>query len=151
MCWRSLPNIMPVYFKKLDPNASLPSRNNVSDAGADLRSIENITIPPLSRALINTGLSLEIPYGFYGRIAPRSGLAVKYGIDVLAGVIDSSYRGPLGVVLYNTDKDKDFVVNIGDRIAQIIFEQHWNFKMEEVSDLSDTSRSNNGFGSSGIK
>ena len=142
---------MPVFFKKLDPNASLPSRNNVSDAGADLRSIENITIPPLSRALINTGLSLEIPYGFYGRIAPRSGLAVKHGIDVLAGVIDSSYRGPLGVVLYNTDKDKDFVVNIGDRIAQIIFEQHWNFKMEEVSDLSDTSRSNNGFGSSGIK
>lgn len=142
---------MPVYFKKLDPNASLPSRNNVSDAGADLRSIENIIIPPLSRALINTGLSLEIPYGFYGRIAPRSGLAVKNGIDVLAGVIDSSYRGPLGVVLYNTDKDKDFVVNIGDRIAQIIFEQHWNFKMEEVSELSDTSRSNSGFGSSGIK
>jgi dUTP pyrophosphatase len=142
---------MPVFFKKLDPNASLPSRNNVSDAGADLRSIENITIPPLSRALINTGLSLEIPYGFYGRIAPRSGLAVKHGIDVLAGVIDSSYRGPLGVVLYNTDKDKDFVVNIGDRIAQIIFEQHWNFKMEEASELSDTSRSNSGFGSSGIK
>jgi dUTP pyrophosphatase len=142
---------MPVFFKKLDPKATLPSRNNVSDAGADLRSIENVIIPPLSRALINTGLSLEIPYGFYGRIAPRSGLAVKNGIDVLAGVVDSSYRGPLGVVLYNTDKDKEFVVNIGDRIAQIIFEQHWNFKMEEVSDLSDTSRSNNGFGSSGIK
>jgi dUTP pyrophosphatase len=142
---------MPVYFKKLDPKASLPSRNNVSDAGADLRSIENIIIPPLSRALINTGLALEIPYGFYGRIAPRSGLAVKYGIDVLAGVVDSSYRGPLGVVLYNTDRDKEFIVNVGDRIAQIIFEEHWNFKMEEVSDLSDTSRSNNGFGSSGIK
>jgi dUTP pyrophosphatase len=142
---------MPVFFKKLDPKATLPSRNNVSDAGADLRSIENVIIPPLSRALINTGLSLEIPYGFYGRIAPRSGLAVKNGIDVLAGVVDSSYRGPLGIVLYNTDKDKEFVVNIGDRIAQIIFEQHWNFKMEEVSDLSDTSRSNNGFGSSGIK
>jgi dUTP pyrophosphatase len=142
---------MPVFFKKLDPKAILPSRNNISDAGADLRSIENITIPPLSRALINTGLSLEIPYGFYGRIAPRSGLAVKHGIDVLAGVIDSSYRGPLGIVLYNTDKDKEFVINIGDRIAQIIFEQHWNFKMEEVADLSDTIRSNNGFGSSGIK
>ena len=142
---------MPVYFKKLDPKATLPSRNNASDAGADLRSIENVIIPPLSRALINTGLSLEIPYGFYGRIAPRSGLAVKNGIDVLAGVVDSSYRGPLGIVLYNTDKDKEFVVNIGDRIAQIIFEQHWNFKMEEVSDLSDTSRSNSGFGSSGIK
>lgn len=142
---------MPVYFKKLEPKAILPSRNNMSDAGADLRSIDDVVIPPLSRALINTGLSLEIPYGFYGRIAPRSGLALKHGVDVLAGVIDSSYRGPLGVVLYNTDKDKEFVVNVGDRIAQIIFEQHWNFKMEEVSDLSDTSRSNNGFGSSGIK
>lgn len=142
---------MPVYFKKLDPKAILPSRNNMSDAGADLRSIDDVVIPPLSRALINTGLSLEIPYGFYGRVAPRSGLALKYGIDVLAGVIDSSYRGPLCVVLYNTDKDKEFVVNSGDRIAQIIFEQHWNFKMEEVPDLSDTSRSNNGFGSSGIK
>jgi dUTP pyrophosphatase len=142
---------MPVFFKKLDPKAILPSRNNMSDAGADLRSIDHVIIPPLSRVLINTGLSLEIPYGFYGRVAPRSGLALKYGIDVLAGVIDSSYRGPLGVVLYNTDKDKEFVVNAGDRIAQIIFEQHWNFKMEEVSDLSDTSRSNNGFGSSGIK
>jgi dUTP pyrophosphatase len=142
---------MPVFFKKLDPKAVLPSRNNMSDAGADLRSIEDITIPPLSRVLVNTGLSLEIPYGFYGRIAPRSGLAVKYGIDVLAGVIDSSYRGPIAVVLYNTDKDKEFIVNIGDRIAQIIFEQHWNFKMEEVSDLSDTARSNSGFGSSGIK
>ena len=142
---------MSVFFKKIDPKAILPSRNNMSDAGADLRSIENITIPPLSRALINTGLSLEIPYGFYGRIAPRSGLAVKHGIDVLAGVVDSSYRGPLGVVLYNTDKDNSFIVNIGDRIAQIIFEQHWNFKMQEVSDLTDSDRSINGFGSSGIK
>jgi dUTP pyrophosphatase len=142
---------MPVFFKKLDPKAILPSRNNMSDAGADLRSIDYVVIPPLSRVLINTGLSLEIPYGFYGRVAPRSGLALKYGVDVLAGVIDSSYRGPLGVVLYNTDKDKEFIVNAGDRIAQIIFEQHWNFKMEEVSDLSDTNRSNNGFGSSGIK
>lgn len=142
---------MSVHFKKLDKKAVIPSRNNESDAGADLRSIDDVVIPPLSRALINTGLSLEIPHGFYGRIAPRSGLAVKHGVDVLAGVVDSSYRGPLGVVLYNTDKEHPFVVNMGDRIAQIIFEQHWNFKMEEVSDLSDTSRSNNGFGSSGIK
>ena len=142
---------MSVYFKKLDPRAVAPSRNNESDAGADLRSIDNVIIPPLSRALINTGLSLEIPRGFYGRIAPRSGLAVKNGIDVLAGVVDSSYRGPVGVVLYNTDKEKEFVVNVGDRIAQIIFEQHWNFKMIEFTDLSETTRSDNGFGSSGIK
>jgi dUTP pyrophosphatase len=142
---------MSVYFKKLDPQAVLPSRNNDSDAGADLRSIDTVVIPPLSRALINTGLSLEIPHGFYGRIAPRSGLAVKNGIDVLAGVIDSSYRGAIGVVLYNTDKEKEFIVNAGDRIAQIIFEQHWNFKLIEVTELTNSERSINGFGSSGIK
>jgi dUTP pyrophosphatase len=142
---------MSVNFKKLDPKAVIPFRNNETDAGADLYYIETITIPHLSRALIKTGLALEIPKGFYGRIAPRSGLAVKYGIDVLAGVVDSSYRGPLGIVLYNTDKKESFIVNTGDRIAQIIFEQHWNFKMKEVDNLTDTDRSNSGFGSSGIK
>jgi dUTP pyrophosphatase len=142
---------MSVSFKKLDPKAVIPFRNNETDAGADLYSVETITIPPLSRALVKTGLALEIPKGFYGRIAPRSGLAVKHGIDVLAGVIDSSYRGPLGIVLYNTDKEESFIVNTGDRIAQIIFEQHWNFKMKEVDNLTDTDRSNSGFGSSGIK
>jgi dUTP pyrophosphatase len=142
---------MSVSFKKLDSKAVIPFRNNETDAGADLYSVETITIPPLSRALVKTGLALEIPKGFYGRIAPRSGLASKHGIDVLAGVIDSSYRGPLGIVLYNTDKDQSFIVNVGDRIAQIIFEQHWNFKMKEVDNLTDTDRSNNGFGSSGIK
>jgi dUTP pyrophosphatase len=142
---------MSVNFKKLDPKAVAPFRNNETDAGADLYSIETITIPPLSRVLVKTGLALEIPRGFYGRIAPRSGLAAKHGIDVLAGVIDSSYRGPLGIILYNTDKEQSFIVNTGDRIAQIIFEQHWNFKMKEVDDLTDTDRSISGFGSSGIK
>ena len=142
---------MIVNIKKLNPLAILPARNNATDAGADLRSVEDTIIPPASRKIIDTGLSMEIPTGYYGRIAPRSGLAAKNGIDVLAGVVDSSYRGPIKVVLHNTDQMESFAVHCGDRIAQIIFEQHWNFEFIETNDLSDSNRSTNGFGSSGIK
>lgn len=140
-----------IRIKKIDPEAKIPSRANPTDAGADLCSAENLIITPQSRALVSTGISLQIPDGYYGRVAPRSGLAVKNGIDVLAGVIDSGYRGVVGVVLYNTDKEKSFEVKKGDRIAQIIFEQHWNFSFKETDNLIDSERSINGFGSSGIK
>jgi dUTP pyrophosphatase len=140
-----------INVKKTHPNAQIPVRANLTDAGADLFAVEDTIIPPQSRALINTGISLEIPEGFYGRIAPRSGLALKNGIDVLAGVVDSGYRGNIGVILYNTDKDSNFEIKQGDRIAQLIIEQHWNFNFKEVNTLSGTNRSINGFGSSGIK
>jgi dUTP pyrophosphatase len=78
-------------------------------------------------------------------------LAFKNGIDVLAGVIDSGYRGELGVVLFNSDKDKEFEIKIGDRIAQLIIEAHYNFEFEEVLDLSETERGEGGFGSTGSK
>lgn len=140
-----------IRIKKVHPEAKIPYRANPTDAGADLCSVENLVIPPQSRALVSTGITLQIPDGYYGRVAPRSGLAVKNGIDVLAGVIDSGYRGTVGVVLYNTDKEKSFEVKGGDRIAQIIFEQHWNFSFKETDDLVDSERSINGFGSTGIK
>jgi len=142
---------MIVKIKKLHADAKIPLRNNQTDAGADLYSLENTIILPQSRLLIKTGISLEIPDGYYGRIAPRSGLAVKNGIDVLAGVVDSGYRGEIGVLLYNTDKNQSFEINKGDRIAQIIFEQHYNFEFVETQDLQDSNRSFYGFGSSGIK
>jgi dUTP pyrophosphatase len=142
-----------IKVKKEHINAKLPTRNNNTDAGADLYSVENITIPPQSRALVSTGISVSLPkddrMGLYGRIAPRSGLAFKHGIDVLAGVIDNDYRGIVGVVLINTDKEKTFEVKVGDRIAQLIIEAHYNYPFTEVADLDDTIRSNNGFGSSG--
>ena len=140
-----------IRIKKVHPEAKIPYRANPTDAGADLCSVENLLIPPQSRTLVSTGISLQIPSGYYGRVAPRSGIAVKNGIDVLAGVIDSGYRGIVCVVLYNTDKEKSFEVKSGDRIAQIIFEQHWNFSFKETDDLVDSERSINGFGSSGIK
>jgi dUTP pyrophosphatase len=139
-----------IKVKKLHPLAQIPKRANSTDAGADLYSIEDLWIPPLGRMLVRTGLSLDIPDGVYGRIAPRSGLALKHGVDVLAGVIDPGYRGEIGVVLYNTDQNSTFKILRGDRIAQIIFEQYYLFSfIESQDDLNDSNRSMNGFGSSG--
>jgi len=126
------------------------SRTNLSDAGSDIRSSEDVTIPPLRRATVSTGVRLKIPEGYYGRIGPRSGLAHKYGIDVLAGVVDSAYRGEIKVILHNTDKNEEFRVSAGDRIAQLIVEKHYNFKFVEVEELDSTQRGAGGFGSSGI-
>lgn len=125
------------------------SRANPSDAGMDIRASEGANIPPLGRATVPTGVFLEIPEGHYGRIAPRSGLAHKHGIDVLAGVVDSSYRGEVKVVLHNTDPYEAFHVSAGDRIAQLIIERHYNMDFVEVEDLASTDRGSGGFGSSG--
>lgn len=140
---------MHIGIKKLSQKAHIPERANESDAGADLRSVEDLIVPSMSRVLVKTGLSIELPEGFYGRIAPRSGIALKNGIDVLAGVIDSSYRGEIGVLLFNTD-NKPFMIKSGDRIAQLIIEKHFNFPFIERNYLNDSARSNKGFGSSGI-
>jgi dUTP pyrophosphatase len=139
-----------IKINKLHELAIIPKRNNDTDAGADLYAVDEVTIAPQSRAIVSTGISLEIPEGFYGRIAPRSGLAAKYGIDVLAGVCDSGYRGEIKVVLINTDKEKSFEVTYGDKIAQLIIEQHFNFDFIE-EELSVSLRGENGFGSSGNK
>src|SRR5256885_5182664 len=88
-------------FKRLDPKALLPKRASPSAAGLDLYSIEAITLQPKERRLTQTGLAVAIPEGYYGRLAPRSGLATQKGIDVLAGVIDADYRGEIGCLLYN--------------------------------------------------
>lgn len=144
---------MKIKVKKINELAKIPNRANPTDAGADLFSVVEEVIPPLTRKLIRTGISIEIPESptrrYYGRIAPRSGLAYKNGIDVMAGVIDSSYRGEIGVILFNSDKDADFIVNIGDRIAQLIIESHYNFDFEDSNELSDTNRGSGGFGSTG--
>lgn len=124
-------------------------RANPSDAGMDLRASEDALIQPLGRVTVPTGIHLEIPNGFYGRVAPRSGLAHKHGIDVLAGVVDSTYRGEVKVVLHNTDRYEVFRVSAGDRIAQLIIEKHYNFKFVEVEELRPTDRGSGGFGSSG--
>jgi dUTP pyrophosphatase len=141
---------MIIKINKTNPEAKIPKRANPTDAGADLFSLDKHIIQPLERKIISTGITLDIPEGYYGRIAPRSGLAVKNGVDVLAGVVDSSYRGEIKVVLYNSDKGNTFFIEPGDRIAQIIIEKHYNFEfLEVVEELSQTNRGEGGFGSTG--
>lgn len=133
----------------LDGGGKLPVRSNPTDAGADLFSAESLMIHPGERATVSTDISLEIPEGFYGRVAPRSGLASKHGVDVLAGVVDSSYRGEVKVVLLNTDKRNTFFVEKGDRIAQIILEAHFNLPIVQTDSLTVSERGSGGFGSTG--
>ena len=130
--------------------AKLPTRGSPAAAGYDLYSTSSHVIKPGHRDLVSTGISIKIPFNTYARIAPRSGLAVKNGIHVGAGVVDSDYRGELKVVLYNLDPEKDFVVEPGHRIAQFIIENCSTPSVEEVDDLDETQRGNGGFGSTGI-
>jgi len=139
---------MPLIVKLLTPNAKLPKRASALSAGYDLASVENTVVPARQRKLVKTGLSFSIPEGHYGRVAPRSGLALKKGIDVGAGVCDADYTGEVCVILFN-HSDDDFVVNEGDRIAQFILEKISTPDIEVATELNETERGSNGFGSSG--
>ena len=108
--------------KRTNVNARLPVRGTSGAAGYDLAAAEAAVVPAHGKCLVKTGLAMALPTGCYGRIAPRSGLALKKFIDIGAGVINVNYRGEVGVILFNFS-DQDFVVNMGDRIAQIIFEK----------------------------
>ncbi len=134
-------------FKRLDPRAVLPTRGSRLAAGLDVCSIEEINVGPHERVLARTGLAVAIPEGFYGRVAPRSGLAVKSGLDVLAGVIDSDYRGELCCVLYNTSY-AEMSLPAGSKICQLIVEQIITPEAE-WAELDDTARGAGGFGSTG--
>lgn len=135
-----------LLVKRNKPQAQLPKRGSEHAAGYDLASCVDIVIPAKGKALIDTGISLSIPAGHYGRVAPRSGLASKSFIDVGAGVIDCDYRGPLMVLLFNFS-EQEFSVKCGDRIAQLILEKISTPEIEEVSELEATARGSGGFGS----
>jgi dUTP pyrophosphatase len=135
-------------FEKLDPKAVLPTRGSRSAAGLDLYSIEAFTLNPRERRLIRTGLAVAIPEGFYGRVAPRSGLATHKGIDVLAGVIDADYRGEIGCLLYNAGEEA-VDLPAQTKICQLIIEKIITPAAVWVDGLSNTSRGSGGFGSTG--
>ena len=142
---------LPMQVKRLSEHAVLPTRGSAYAAGLDLSSAVNCTVPAGQRALVATDLSIACPAGTYARIAPRSGLAYKHGIDVGAGVIDADYRGPLGVILFNFG-EHDFVVKQGDRIAQLILEK---IILPDVVECVDElpkvgERGVAGFGSTGV-
>ncbi|KAF9008776.1 dUTPase-like protein [Cyathus striatus] len=137
-----------LLIKRLSDRAKLPTRGSPLAAGYDLYSAESKVIPAHGKALVDTQISIAVPAGTYGRVAPRSGLASKFMIDTGAGVIDADYRGVVFVLLFNLS-DKDFQVNEGDRIAQLIIERIYTPEILEVQDLDETLRGAGGFGSTG--
>ena len=135
-------------FKRLDPGATLPTRGSSQAAGLDIFSIQEVIIEPRQRSLVRTGLAVAIPDGHYGRIAPRSGLATKKGLDVLAGVIDSDYRGEVRCLLYNSG-DEAIHLPAQSKICQLIIEKIITPSAVWSDEISDTDRGSGGFGSTG--
>jgi dUTP pyrophosphatase len=132
----------------------LPSYETMFSAGMDLRAsvLESSTLKPLQRAIIKTGLFIELPIGYEAQVRPRSGLAAKKGITVLnaPGTIDADYRGEIGVILINLSNE-DFTIENGERIAQLVVAKHERANWEEVDVLEETDRGSGGFGSTGLK
>jgi dUTP pyrophosphatase len=137
-----------LLFKRLDQQAVLPTRGSALAAGLDIYSIEALTIQPGQRVLARTGLAVAIPEGHYGRLAPRSGLALKKGLDVLSGVIDSDYRGEIGCLLYNTS-DETIQLPAQSKICQLVIEKIITPTAVWSENISDTERGSGGFGSTG--
>lgn len=135
-------------------NHDLPHYETIASAGMDLRAniSESRTLKPLERSIVGTGLFIELPMGFEAQVRPRSGLAAKKGITVLnaPGTIDADYRGEIGVILVNLSNE-DFVINKGERIAQLVIAKHERAEWIQVEELSETSRGEGGFGSTGTK
>lgn len=140
--------VMSLLVKRLSKTATLPTRGSKESAGLDLYADENGVIKPGERKLISTGIGVAIKPGCYGRVAPRSSLALKHGIQVLAGVIDSDYRNEIKVILINLgDAAVSFIR--GDRISQLIIEKIEMLEPVEVEELDETKRGAGGFGSTG--
>ena len=132
----------------------LPHYETDASAGMDLRAqlSESVILKPLERVIIKTGLFIELPIGFEAQVRPRSGLAAKHGITVLnsPGTIDADYRGEIGVILVNLS-NQDFTIQNGERIAQLVIAKHERATWQLVDSLSETSRGEGGFGSTGLK
>jgi dUTP pyrophosphatase len=132
----------------------LPNYETLASAGMDIRANlnESITLNPLERTIVKTGLFIELPIGYEAQVRPRSGLAAKKGITVLnsPGTVDADYRGEIGVILVNLSNEP-FVIENGERIAQLVIAQHERAEWIEVQKLSETSRGASGFGSTGVK
>jgi dUTP pyrophosphatase len=138
--------------RRLHPDAVLPNRAHPADAGLDMVSVEHVTLAPGGgRAMVGTGIAVEIPEGWAGLVCPRSGLATKHGISVVngPGVVDAGYRGELRVVLLNTDPTEPFEIAPGDRIAQLVLTPVLLADVVEVQELAVATRGDAGFGSTG--
>ena len=142
---------MTLAFRRIHPDAVLPAYAHPSDAGMDVRSVEDVEIAPGSHSLVHTGLVMNLPPGYEAQVRPRSGLALKFGVTVLntPGTIDSGYRGEVGVILANFG-DAPFAVTKGDRIAQVVVAPVTQAEIVETDEVGVTDRGAGGFGSTGV-
>ena len=140
---------MNINIKINNENVKIPSKSSDSDAGYDLYCCEDVSIKPMERKLIKTGVSMSIPSGYYGHISDRSGMAFKKGAHCLGKIVDPSYRGEIGVIILNTDMYDTIKIQKGDRMAQIIFKKYENVEFTIEADLDETQRGFGGYGSSG--
>jgi dUTP pyrophosphatase len=142
--------MIDVAIRRLRPDAVLPGQAYEGDAGVDLAACEGTVLQPGARAVIATGLAVEIPDGYAGFVLPRSGLAAHHGIGVVnsPGLIDAGYRGEIRVVLLNSDREAAFVVEPGMRIAQLVIAPVASVRLVEVDELATSERGARGFGSS---
>ncbi|MCK9568045.1 dUTP diphosphatase [Candidatus Pacearchaeota archaeon] len=136
-----------IKIKKLNPNAIIPKYSHVGDAGMDLFSIEDLILKPKHRALIKTGLSIELPKGYVSLVWDKSGIALK-GIKTMGGVIEHTYRGEYKIILVNLSSE-DYEIKKGQKIAQLLIQKIETAEVEEVNELSETIRGTGGFGSTG--
>ncbi|UKZ92610.1 Deoxyuridine 5'-triphosphate nucleotidohydrolase [Trichoderma asperellum] len=139
---------IPLQVKKLSPQGRLPTRGSAFAAGYDVYAARDTVVPARGKVLVDTDISIAVPAGTYGRIAPRSGLASKHFIDTGAGVIDADYRGPVKVLLFN-HADTDYEIKEGDRVAQLVLERIVTPEVVEVEELEESVRGAGGFGSTG--
>ena len=142
---------MTLRFRRIHPDAALPSYAHEGDAGMDVRSVEELELAPGARALVHTGLVMMLPPGWEAQVRPRSGLALKHGVTVLntPGTIDAGYRGEVCVILFNAGENV-FPVRRGDRIAQMVIAKLPDVELKPADELNETDRSAGGFGSTGI-
>lgn len=138
----------PIRVKKLSETATMPTRGSASAAGWDLYASQECVVPARGKAIIATDIAIAVPAGYYGRVAPRSGMAWKHHTDIGAGVVDSDYRGAVGVVMFN-HADDDLQIAVGDRVAQLVIEQISIAPLTLVDDLDSTERGEGGYGSTG--
>ena len=141
-----------IPLQQLDKDLPVPENAYVGDGAVDLRSTKDLVLKPFERALVPTGIAIELPLGYAALVVPRSGLAIKHGITLVnaPGLIDSNYRGEIGAIIANMDPHEAFEIKRGDRIAQLMIIAVEQPEFEVVENLSETERGAGGFGSSGV-